>query len=127
MLVSLGGWFDDAVGGVVKVALLPITIPIQATATLVKATVPVARDVLGLATGTVRDVAGALRPPPPPPPGPSADAFTGGGTGGTGSLTSTPAAAAASDSSYLPIILGGVAAAGLVGYALWKGKKGARS
>jgi MYXO-CTERM domain-containing protein len=103
MLVSMAGmdgWFDDAVGGLVKVATLPITLPWLAT-----------KEIVSQGAGALRGVQAAIKaPPPPPPPGAApADIATMFGLGGS-SASAAP--------SKLPYIIGGVAVVGLLAAAL---------
>jgi hypothetical protein len=110
---GMEGWgVGDILGGVVKVALLPITLPVDLTKAIVKEGVGAVRGTIA----TAKEIASGLRPPPPPPP-PTAvsDAF---GIGAGGALV--PASSA---SSNLPIIIGGVALVALIGVAIVIHKK----
>lgn len=112
MLVSMGSWFTDGVGIVAKAAVLPITLPWQITAGVVRQGVT-----------QVQNVRQALAPKPPPTPvtlpgvggGVDPSAALGPGGGMTGPALSSSAVLGGSN---LPLILGGVAAAGLLLVAL---------
>lgn len=108
---GMEGFFGDVLHGVVKVALLPITLPIDVTKEVVK----VGTGAIKTAAATAKEIASGLRPPPPPPP-PSgvSDAF------GIGAAALAPPKAS---SSNLPLILGGVALVALIGVAVVIHKK----
>jgi hypothetical protein len=117
---GMGNILGDIVHTTVKIATLPITLPISISKDIIVQGLGVAKGVLG----DVKTLASALKPPPPPPP-PVADYF---GVGGPGaSLAAIGSAGAATSSSKLPIIVGGVALVGLVMVAvLTRKKKGRR-
>jgi hypothetical protein len=102
---GMEGIFGDIIHTVVKVAVLPITAPIEASKYLVTEGIGVVKGV----AATAKEIASGLKPPPPPPP-PVADYFGVGGAGGA--LVPAP------KSSNLPLILGGVAMVALIGVAL---------
>jgi hypothetical protein len=110
---GMEGFFGDVLHGVVKVALLPITLPIDVTKEVVK----VGTGAIKTTIATAKEIASGLRPPPPPPPPTGvSDAF---GIGAGGAL----APASSASSSNLPLIIGGVALVALIGVAIVIHKK----
>jgi LPXTG-motif cell wall-anchored protein len=110
MLVSIGSWYDpgDIMKAVAKVAVLPITLPWQLSA-----------EVLKQGIGSVQSIRNSLQQKPPPsitPPSgaaPADPALAYLGIGG-----GTPPLSGGGSSSNLPLIIGGVAAAALLLVAL---------
>lgn len=131
--LSMGAWYSpgNILKTVGKAAIAPIVAPIIGSAYLIKAAAPGVRDLVQDTGAAVRDAAGALRPPPPPPSAPTVDTFLPGGLGGTGAIGGGTGSSSATSglTSALPIIIGGVVAAGLVLFAVLKkgpAKKGKR-
>jgi hypothetical protein len=116
MLVTMGFSFSDVLstGGkiVAGAALAPILAPVVISGVLVKQGAPLVGSVLHGATSSVQSGLAAIRPQPAASPG---AAF---GVGGTSALATTATAG-----SNLPLILGGVAAAGLLLVALLRRRR----
>ena len=105
-LVSMGSWYGDIGSGLLKAGKLVTGVTLVET--LAGGAAAVIGAAGGVAAGLLDSAGHILRPPPPPPPpggsladslGASALSIPGGEPGGP---------------SNLPIILGGLAAAGLV-------------